>query len=262
MLRYQTNKIYLNYEIGKNQSAIMDIFPYAKAGVNLEDFLPNCLITDSIYLEDYRGVNIYISPEAFITFIKDWRQAAPHFKLFSWEINDWIASYLQGLIIFAKVNNEHTYDEIFMPEEIVLKYIEAILKDFPNYPKNHVINFPQGPLDIEVSWKIEIALYNMLHKQDIFYEDELNAYIQDNIKRMKEQMAMLNYHTKAPIVKINLPLNDKVKLTNIDYYNPDSFLYFYNPFSEERIRTNYLHIRKCLQAYKEQYDSLINPTLF
>ena len=262
MLKIGTTKVYLNYEISRNQSGILDVFPYAKSNIEIQDLLNNCYIQKTMSLKEMAGKNIYLSPEAFVTFIKQWEEKSIYKKLFSWTCDNWIYTYFQGLLNFAKANKEHLYDEIFMPEEIVIKYIENIQKNFENYTENEIFNIENEIFNPEISWMIESCLYSMLNKKDLEYEDLVNAYIQDNIKRMSEQLSMLNFHSKNPIAKIDLPLNPNITITNIDYYNPNSFFYFYNPFSEERIRSNYLYIKKCLQYYKEQYDSFINPTLF
>lgn len=249
MLKLFNNKIYFDIEVGKNSPTVLTSFPFGP-DEKLNEFLPACSIQKQFKISELKdsAISIGLSMQEFYSFVIMWMRNSKFSTFSAWENYEWFDTYLKGLTYFENQHWEHTYDEVFFPE---FMRNELHNEDITYKEIKSPIIFDTGDIDPEISLMIEDTFVNFHYNRECRYEKQVNALVQDNIKRMREQGDMLNHFLEKPLISFGIPLDDKITFDKIDYKNPASFLYFYNPVSEERIRSNYLHIQNCCHIMRD-----------
>lgn len=255
MLFFEGNKIIFNKEVGISGKYKVTDFSYGPKD-KLKDFLPNCSLFQKVKASEIKdsgqifGLGSYWQ---FPTFITSWMVNCMKNNNFylpediAW---GWIVSYYKTILKYSGNFNDYTRDTLFFPE-ITFLVISKEQWQKINLNKSPIeIDYPVKP---EISWAIVDCWIKLIEgKKELPFEEQVNAYIQDNIIRLKDKVAKMNSYG-TPLLNLEIPLESNINVRNIDYSNKQSFFYFYCPVCEELVRTNTLYLqqqwkklRKCL----------------
>ena len=246
MLSFEGNKIIFNEEVGTQFNYKLTSFPFGN-NKQIKEFLPHCEIVKEFKVSEIKDkkLTIGLSQDEFFAFIKEWAQNSIPYTLTDEEILGWCNLYISGIKEVENKFKEHSFDEPFFPRfDIELYNIMPKKVDSP-------IKF-DSLVKPEISWAILDCFEEMSSGRKSNLENYVNAYIQDNIDRLLFWKEKCNFFGPN-LSKLNIPLTKKITLRSIDYQNPQSLYYFYCPFCNEMIRTNYKFIQKSFIALREEF---------
>ena len=246
MLVFEGNKIIFNEEVGTQCRYKLTDFPFGN-NKQIKEFLPNCEIVKEFKVSEIKDKKFLIglSQDEFFNFIKNWTKYSVPYDLSNEDILGWCNLYIVGIREIEEKFNEHSSDEPFFPRFDIEPYRE-VPKDIPSPIKFDISIKP------EISWAVLDCFEEMCLGRKSRWEDYVNDYIQDNINRLIYWQEKSRFFGPN-LSKLNIPLSKKVNLHSIDYQNPQSIYYFYCPFCDEMVRTNYKFIQKCFDALREEY---------
>lgn len=243
MLNFCNSKIYFNFEITNNKPFEATGCPYTDPEY-IRVFVPNLSIVsiwNESLLEEHK--NIGLTPSEFYSFILLWYNSCKFEKIFNWTEKQWFSDYIQcykNLIPATKGN--WNYEDHFFPNRKVLG-IENIKYNNSGSP----ITILNNTLP-EFSWMVEDYLVCQIKGTESLFLEELNKKILINVEKLRYHIQTNNSFFKE-IIKI--PLNLDIKnIKDIDFTNEYSFYYLYPTFPEDRIRTNYIHLKKIILEYQ------------
>ena len=247
MLFFEGNKIIFNTEVGIKANYKLTRFPYANPQY-LKEFLPKCDLYEKVKASEIKNSGQIFGMSAgkeFLAFMISWLvnvMQNSDFYMSEEDFKSWIESYFECLIDFDKEFGEHTSDIPFFPDFLLTKMDLNILQDLKLDRSPIEIDYPVQP---EISWSIVDCWKRIQSGQEekFPFENQVNQYILENIKRLKFWTNRVNYFGEQ-IVTPHIRLKGDINLRNINYSNPYSFYYFYCPTCNEPIRTNYLYLQK------------------
>lgn len=159
------------------------------------------------------------------------------------ELDNWFTLYLKCHIEVLerekKIPSLFTYTDAYMLQEIknALKGQYVIGRCYRDLPPE---------VEPELSWK----LYDYLKGHDTYAEDLLKVVKKnlDAIIAEYQKTSILGNLVKVPTNLLFASSND-LKLSDINWADPEVTMLFQNPFTISDFETNYLYIRKIIAKY-------------
>lgn len=247
MLSFFNSNIKFNCEVGMSEKYTITASEFTDS-INLSELFPNCTTTKYLtttYIKAHPG-NYCLSYSQFKDFVKNWKSKVKLNKLIG---DDWFESYVRCILIYGDRFGEHTRDTLINPYSCYNILRNKGRGSEPSLAKiEWNLNFPPLP---EISWAIEDCLHALLYGRTSPFEKQVNTYIRDNLERIKFQCGVNNIIC-GNIIDLGIELDVEPDIRKLDLTADNSLFYFNPPFCEERVRTNFIHIEKCLQEYKSK----------
>ena len=247
MLTFEGNKIVFNTEVGINANYKLTEFPFAN-GELLKQFLPKCELYSKVKASEIKDSGQIFGMNAgkqFLSFISSWLVNVienSDFYMTEEDFHFWVISYYKSLIDFHNKFGEHTADELFFPDFQTQPPTEDLFINLKKEKSPIIIDYPVKP---EISWAVVDCWERLIRKEEYLpFEDQVNAYIKDNINRLKFWCNKVSYFKADHLAIPKISFAPKINIRTIDFNNVHSYLYFYCPICSEPIRTNYKYLRE------------------
>lgn len=252
MLYFYNSRIFFNFEIGMRKNYLVTSLPFCPE-IHIPTYFPNAkpIIQEQLSILRNGRYNICLTSNELYTFMRDWEKCSQFNKLFEWTMVDWFQSYIDFM---QSIDNSSACNIVghWNKDESLFDYKKHLelhsIKPREAKPVDPVIIFDVYDIRPELSWCIEDCLYARKHGIKSKYEDMINRTIRSNIEHIKHFCGLYNAY-KRPLVTFDIPLDGDITISTIEFSDPDSIYYLYSPFDDERVRTNYLHIAKCVEKF-------------
>jgi hypothetical protein len=243
-----------NFEIGDDREYLVTSLPFC-SNEYIQSYFPNATIITyermSNLKEDH--LNICLSNDEMYTFLNDWHNKCAGFnKLFDWNIDYWIDSYIKFLqLTDSKLLGDYSVDLSKFNHKKHLQTQKLNIGDMKLVDPVLAFDISVEP---ELSWCVEDCLFNRKNGTQSRYEAYVNHIIRNNVKRLRQYCDACNLFGRE-LISFSISLNDGIDINTIDFTNLDAIYYLYAPFPLERVRTNYFHLQNCIEQFnKEGYS--------
>lgn len=249
MLDFYNCKILFNCEVGTRDKYLISSCEDFCDQQYLQQVLPSCTVYEKLQATDLMGRQdqIAMSIPQFVQFIKDWFDKVTP-TISGIDIDNWILTYLQGLASIAE-RGEYLTDQQLFPAAVIRKVAAAInqLRAYQLPSQHPAVDFSGcDRLQPEITW----AVFDRFNGSGM-YRQQVDLYIQQNINRLKYQISVNSILGASRCCKIDIPLDSWLTFDLINWKNPQSVLYLYVPFCDNKVRTNFQFLQQIWETYQE-----------
>lgn len=248
MLFFYKSHIMFSFEIGDDRQYQVTSLPFCD-NKYISTYYPNASIFMHERMSELRKrhLNICLANDEMYTFLHDWHnQCTPFNKLFSWNIDCWIGSYIKFLqLTDSKLFGDWSADLSKFNYKKHLETQKLAINDLKLVNPVILFDIDAGP---EFSWCVEDCLFSRKHGTRSRYQEYVNLIIRNNVRRLLYYCDAYNMYQRE-LISFHIPLHDMIDINTIDFLNPDAIYYLYAPFPLERVRTNYFHLQKCIETF-------------
>lgn len=247
MLFYYNSKIIFDFEVQLENHCIgtHSFFCVDSASSN---FIPNLQLEDAIKISDlYKSDRTFaLSVNEHITLLTFWHDTSKFKKMYSWSIQDWIASYINDVKNIYTVLHGDVNDGISIFQDrrdYMIKNLSSNISNEEDY--NHIVfDMPMKP---EYSWAVEDCLYHRLNGTKSKYRSYVNKIINKNIHHR-------NYYERRKSLYYDVPFIKKkgLDIMTMDLSNKEALSYVYSPYPNESLRTSVTHLKQIIQYFLER----------
>ena len=256
MLLFEGNKIIFNKEVGVGARYNLTDFPFAH-NERLKEFLPNCeiyKIVKASQIKDSGQIFGMKLGKQFLAFVTSWMvncMENTDLYLSEDEAWGWIYSYY---VTVRRYNfyfqDDYMRDTLFFPELEINLPDREVWEDTKLTKSPIIIDYPVKP---EISWAIVDCWKRMVNGEEYLpFEDQVNAYIKDNIKRLQDKKKKINSYNAIKLFQPRIHLDSSFTIRDLDYTEKQAFFYFYCPICEDLVRSNIVYLDSMWRKYQPE----------
>lgn len=197
-------------------------------------------------------------------FCRDWYRHSDVSNFSDFSIKEWFGDYLRCDIEHLnshklKYCNASKYDWFTYYEDLALQSIQHDLNLLREgkVEEKEIVRFSDSYETPELSWMVEDFLVNRLKGKQSKYINKLNRVVEANLRDLQFYSSLFNY-IDSTLINVPVPMNtfdvsDEISLDNMGetLKSEHAVLLFQTPYTFHDFSTNFVHIRKCLQKYRE-----------
>ena len=259
MLYFYDARIYYNLELGTiNNPYYATHLPFCDDD-QIETQFDNVKRIDMITQEqiesgDYSEAMILLTPGEFRGFVQDYVKHCNVNKLYGWDGYSFFYEYYNMMKNLASVGAEQDYhgrwcdDDSFYNTILTSELVDMELPEAETSPI--VISYECKP---ELSMRIEDALYAVKNNGTSLYTQEAIELVQANLKKLRFTKSLYKKFFGLNCDFGGLDLFEDTEFTSlsdIDFSQDSSILYFYYYSFLPGVRTNVAHLKKVMEAMK------------